>query len=38
MNLITQEVLNIAKKIQEKKRNEKTIVKFIRQYTIINFD
>ena len=38
MVFITQDIINIVKKIKDKKDEEKEIVKFIKEYVIISFD
>jgi hypothetical protein len=38
MVFITQDIINIVKKIKDKKDEEKEIVKFIKKYVIISFD
>ena len=38
MVFITQDIINIVKKIKDKKDEEKEIVKFIQKYVIISFD
>ena len=35
---ITQEIIDVVKKIKDKKEEEKQIVKFINKYVIISFD
>lgn len=38
MVYITQEIIDVVKKIKDKKEEEKQIVKFIKEYVIISFD
>ena len=38
MVYITQEIIDVVKKIKDKKEEEKQIVKFINKYVIISFD
>lgn len=38
MVYITQEIIDVVKKIKEKRDEEKQIVKFIKKYVIISFD
>ena len=38
MVYITQEIIDVVKKIKEKRDEEKQIVKFINKYVIISFD
>ena len=38
MVYLTQEIIDVVKKIKDKKEEEKQIVKFINKYVIISFD
>jgi hypothetical protein len=38
MVYITKDIIDVVKKFKEKKEKEKQIIKFIKEYVIINFD